>query len=70
MEFYSGATALPGRFTEGFLHRRLQAYSFDITSLNATLGAIIRGVRVATLDGMTFSELYATLLRSVRRGRT
>ena len=25
MEFYSGATALPGRFTEGFLHRRLQS---------------------------------------------
>jgi len=23
MEFYSGATALPGRFTAGFLHRRL-----------------------------------------------
>jgi alpha-ketoglutarate-dependent taurine dioxygenase len=37
--------------------------SFDIAPLNATFGAIIRGVKVAMLDDSTFSDLYATWLK-------
>jgi alpha-ketoglutarate-dependent taurine dioxygenase len=38
------------------------AHSFDITPLDATFGAIVRGIKVATLDDATFRYLYATWL--------
>jgi alpha-ketoglutarate-dependent taurine dioxygenase len=37
-------------------------HSFEITPLDATFGAIVRGIKVATLDDATFRDLYATWL--------
>ena len=39
------------------------AHSFDIAPLDATFGAIISGVKVATIDDATFRDLYATWLK-------
>ncbi|HEX4209436.1 MAG TPA: TauD/TfdA family dioxygenase [Candidatus Binataceae bacterium] len=39
------------------------ADSFDITPVNATFGAIIRGIMVARLDDSTFRKLYAVWLK-------
>jgi alpha-ketoglutarate-dependent taurine dioxygenase len=39
------------------------AHSFDIAPVDATFGAIISGVKLATLDDTTFRDLYATWLK-------
>ena len=39
------------------------AHSFDIAPVDATFGAIISGVKLATLDDATFRDLYATWLK-------
>jgi hypothetical protein len=45
MEFYSGATALPGRFTEGFLHRRLHDNCLDLLRLDFDCSDITQSIR-------------------------
>jgi alpha-ketoglutarate-dependent taurine dioxygenase len=39
------------------------AHSFEIAPVNASFGAIIRGVKVTTLDDAAFSDLYAIWLK-------
>jgi alpha-ketoglutarate-dependent taurine dioxygenase len=36
---------------------------FDIEPLNATFGAVIRGIQVTDLDDVTWRELYAAWLQ-------
>ena len=36
--------------------------SFSVEPLDASFGAVVRGLRLAELDDATFAELYATWL--------
>jgi hypothetical protein len=61
MEFYSGATGLPGRFNEGFLLRRLHLAVTRCRFLCAT------GVTWDTLDSLYRCYLQTELLQVVER---
>jgi len=49
MEFYSGAAGLSGRFTEGFLHRRLQM--LDIRKIHKCKDLPIIAVTAKAMKG-------------------